>query len=164
MLMENGGLTGPLLSVEFARQSNNGRITLVLAQRSEPVPTLWSLFRTRDLAQARESLRVCEHIPRPRAADLIAHWRRGEDRGSETDAIISAWAANRELEAVVWTNLAPKFAGTDGRMPTETEVIAYLRALAGEARQRAEEYVRRAPRQIDTAYRRAIEITLGWTP
>jgi hypothetical protein len=54
--MENGGLT-VLLPIEFARQSNDGRITLVLAQGCEPVPTLWSLFNTRDLIDPRESLR-----------------------------------------------------------------------------------------------------------
>ena len=155
---------GPLLPVEFVRQSNNGRITLVLAQGRGPVPTLWSLFRTRDLAQARESLRVCEHIPRSRAADLIAHWRPGEDYAPEPHATISAWARAKNLEAAVWTNLGPKFAGTDGRVPSEVEVVDYLRALGGQERTRAEEYVRRAPRQIETAYRRAIESALGWTP
>jgi len=64
----------------------------------------------------------------------------------------------------VWTNLPPKFGGIDGRIPTESEVVAYLQALEGEARAAAEKYVRRAPRQIATAYRRAIERALGWTP
>jgi hypothetical protein len=66
---------GPLLPVEFARQSNDGRITLVVVQGVQPVPTLWSAFNTRDLAKARESLRQRERIPRSRAGDLIAHWR-----------------------------------------------------------------------------------------
>jgi hypothetical protein len=68
------------------------------------------------------------------------------------------------LDAAVWTNLGSKFDGTDGRTPTETEVVAYLQALEGEAREAGEEYVRRAPRQIATSYRRAIERALGWTP
>jgi hypothetical protein len=48
-----------VLPIEFARQSNDGRITLVLnlAQGCEPVPTLWSLFNTRDLIDPRESFR-----------------------------------------------------------------------------------------------------------
>ncbi len=64
----------------------------------------------------------------------------------------------------MWTNLGSSFGGTNGRTPTEREVVGYLRALEGEARAAAEEYVRRAPRQINTAYRRAIEKVLGWTP
>jgi hypothetical protein len=157
-------LDGPVLPVEFARQSSDGRITLVVVQGSAPVPTLWSAFNTRDLAEARESLRQREGVPRSRAGDLIADWHRGENPGAEPDATISAWASARDLEAAVWTNLSPKFAERDGRIPTEADVVAYLRALEGEARATAEEYVRRAPRQINTAYRLAIELALGWTP
>jgi hypothetical protein len=155
---------GPLLPVEFARQSSDGRITLVFCEGFEPVPTLWSVFNTRDLAEACESLRQRERIPRSRARDLISHWRRGENPVSEPSATISAWAVGKHLESAVWTNLPPKFAGRDGRIPTEADVVAYLRTLEGQALTDAEEYVRRAPRRIATAYRRAIETALGWTP
>ena len=155
---------GPSLPVEFARQSSDGRITLVIVQGFAPVPTLWSAFNTSDLAQARESLRQRERIPRSRAHGLISHWRRGENPISEPDATISAWAAGKDLDAAVWTNLGSKFGGTDGRTPTEIEAVAYLQALEGKVRAATEEYVRRAPRQIATVYRRAIETTLGWTP
>lgn len=155
---------GPLLPVEFARQSSDGRITLVIVQGFGSVPTLWSVFNTRDLAEARESLRQREGVPGSRAGDLIADWHRGENPVSEPDVTIFAWAAEKGLDAAVWTNLAPKFAGIDGRSPTEIEVVAYLQTLEGQARAAAEEYVRHAPRQIATAYRRAIERALGWTP
>lgn len=155
---------GPSLPVEFARQSSDGRITLVLVQGVAPVPTLWSAFNTGDLTKARDSLRVCEHIPRSRAADRIAHWRHGEKATSEPEMTISAWVGVKNLDAAVWTNLPPKFGGIDGRVPKESEVVAYLQALKGKTRVAAEEYVRRAPRQIATAYRRAIEGALGWTP
>jgi hypothetical protein len=155
---------GPLLPVEFARQSSDGRITLVLVRGFAPVPTLWSGFITGDLARARESLRQREGVPRSRAGDLIAHWHQGENPVAEPDATICDWAAGMGFEAAVWTNLPPKFGGIDGRVPTENEVVAYLRALQGETRAAAEQYLRRAPRQIATAYRRAIERALGWTP
>jgi len=155
---------GPMLPVEFARQSSDGRITLVLVQGFTSVPTLWSTFNTRDLARARESLRQREGVPRSRAGDLIAHWHRDENPVAEPYATISPWAAGMDLEAAVWTNLPPKFGGIDERVPTENEVVAYLRALQGEAGAAAEQYVRQAPRQIATAYRRAIEGALGWTP
>jgi hypothetical protein len=160
----NWRANGPLLPVEFARQSSNGRITLVIVQGFVSVPTLWSAFNTRDLATARESLRQCEGVFPSHANDFIACWRRGENPASEPDATISTWAARKNLEAAVWTNLPPKFAGINGRVPTETELIAYLQALEGKTRAAAEEYVRRAPRQIATAYRRAVETALGWTP
>lgn len=157
-------LDGPLLPVEFARQSRNGRITLVLVQGFTPVPALWSVFNTRDLAEARESLRVREGISCSRTAESIAQWRRGENPTVEPDTTISAWATGKNLDSAIWTNLPPKFAGIDRRLPTEIEVVAYLQTLEGQARAAAEQYVRRAPRQIATAYRRGIERTLGWTP
>jgi hypothetical protein len=155
---------GPMLPVEFARQSSNGRITLVLGRDFAPVPALWSVFNTRDLAEARESLRVREGIPRSRAAESIAQWSRGENPVSEPESTVSAWAAGKNLEAAVWTSLPPRFGGIDGRVPTENEVVAYLQILKDQPRAAAEEYVRRAPRQIATPYRRAIERALGWTP
>lgn len=45
-------------------------------------------------------------------------------------------------------------------MPTANEVIAFLTALTN--RQKAEEYVRKAPSQIMTPYRAHIEAALGW--
>jgi hypothetical protein len=155
---------GPMLPVEFARQSGDGRVTLVLVQGFVPVPTLWSGFNSANLATARESLRQREGVPRSRAGDLIANWRRGENPIAEPDAAISAWGARMDLEGAVWTNLPPKFGGIDGRVPTVNEVVAYLRTLEGSVRTAAEEYVRRAPRQIATTYRGAIERALGWTP
>lgn len=155
---------GLLLPVEFARQSSDGRITLVVVQGFAPVPTLWSVFNTRDLEAARESLRVREDVPRSRAAESIAQWRRGENATAKPDGTISRWASEKNLEAAVWTNLPPKFDRIDGRVPSETEVVTYLRTLEGETRAAAEEYVRRAPRQIATAYRGVIERALGWTP
>jgi hypothetical protein len=155
---------GPMLPVEFARQSSDGRITLVIVQGSAPVPTLWSTFNTSDLVEARESLRVREGVFRSRIDEFIACWCRDKNPAPEPDATISAWAAGKNLDAAVWTSLPPKFGGIDGRVPTENEVVAYLQSLEDETRAAAEEYVRRAPQQIATANRRAIERTLGWTP
>jgi hypothetical protein len=49
-------------------------------------------------------------------------------------------------------------------LPTSDEIVAYLGNLPSEKKKRAEEYIRRAPPQIDTPYRRRIEAEFGWTP
>ena len=44
-----------------------------------------------------------------------------------------------------------------------TDVLGHLRGLDGGERDRAERYIRRAPEQIRTPYRDAIQRELGWT-
>ena len=70
---------------------------------------------------------------------------------------------------MVWTALpaglkCPATGIRKDETPSETEVLDYLRALTGTRRDEAERYIRHAPPQVDTAYRRAIEATLQWTP
>ncbi|HRK78427.1 MAG TPA: hypothetical protein PLQ95_07790 [Thiobacillus sp.] len=73
------------------------------------------------------------------------------------------WAANNGLCGVVWTALPPKFDGKTGEAPSCDEVIGHLSQLKGLKRDNAERYIRNAPRQIDTLYRRHIEAKLGWS-
>jgi hypothetical protein len=54
--------------------------------------------------------------------------------------------------------------GGERRLPTRQEIIDHLSRLEGGQSERAEEYVRLAPRQITTPHRTAIEAALGWTP
>ena len=76
---------------------------------------------------------------------------------------IEKWARARDLDGVIWTALPAKFDDED-RTPSEEEVIAHLRRLTGTQRDEAERYIRQAPRQIDTPYRRRIEAELHWLP
>jgi hypothetical protein len=69
----------------------------------------------------------------------------------------------RDADAAVWTALPAKFAGVSERAPSPHEAIALLDGLRGEARRKAEEYVRRIPEDIRTLYRAVIEERLGWT-
>jgi len=41
-------------------------------------------------------------------------------------------------------------------------MLAHIESLSHEKRRAAEEYVRRAPAQVDTDYRRHLERDLGW--
>lgn len=157
---------GPFLPVEFGRQSQDGQITLIINDSLLVFSVLWAKLDIGDLADAREALRAREKIPRSNAEQDIAHWSRsnGASDRRETE-VIAVWAAGKpEIEAVVWTALPPKFGGEPGRMPTEQEVIAYLRTLEGKRLSDAEKYIRCAPPQIRTTYRDAIETALGWTP
>ena len=154
---------GPLLPVEFARQSNDGRITLVLIEPSAStrlVRSLWALMDVDSIDDAREALGCREGIPGKNRDKHIGCW--SVEDSSRSSQGLEEWATARKLDAVVWTALPPKFGGCE-RIPTEEEVVRHLRALTGSNRDQAERYIRRAPRQTDTTYRRRIEAELGWT-
>ncbi len=153
---------GPLVRAEFLRESKDKRITLVLHKDASFVRSLWALMRVASLAEAREKLALREGIKDTRVTQDIGTWSQGSP---EVPCIVglTAWAASRGIEHVVWTDLPPKFADTVNRVPTEDEVVKHLASLKGPTRDVAEQYIRRTPRQVDTLYRRAIEAKLGWT-
>ncbi|WP_457102709.1 hypothetical protein [Mesorhizobium sp. USDA 4775] len=150
---------GPFIKIEFTRQSNDDRITLVIDDNATPVRTLWAVMDTPDLEAAKTALRRREGS----RSEHIAHWTVGE---LSPPAIpqIAEWAQAHGVQSAIWTALPPKFEGREGKVPTIDDVLAHLRELKGATRDNAERYIRLAPRQIDTAYRRQIEAELGWKP
>jgi hypothetical protein len=155
---------GPFLPIEFARQSSDGRITLVLVPDTFPlVRSMWKPMSVLSLNEARAALGARECWQSSEPENCVDYWPRGSTNRAVARKV-GQWAKRSQIDAVVWTNLPPKFDGENQRIPTPEEVVDYLRGLDGEERQRAEEYIRKAPRQIDTNYRRAIEKELGWKP
>lgn len=152
---------GPLVKVEFMRQSRDNRITLVLHGSAEPVRSLWAFMTVRTLDEAKKALAAREGIPDKNIYKHVGCWLRGN---ADPPCIpeIGAWAVSRGIEHVVWTALPPKFKGENGKCPSLEEVIEHLSGRTGPERDNAENYVRRAPKQIDTPYRRHIEARLGW--
>ena len=168
---------GPELPVEFARQSEDGRLTLVIVrpEAAEPravlLPVLWANLTCPDIEEAHEALARRERksqLPRTSQKwvkwkdEKIAYWPKLGS--SYPHALqIAAWANGKKLDGVVWTNLLAKYEGEDGRVPSLTEVLNYLKTLCGSNLSEAKKYVRNAPPQIRTNYRAAIESELGWT-
>jgi hypothetical protein len=144
---------GPFVSAEFARQSEDGRITLVLHPTAIPVRALWAIMDCTTLEDAREALRKRERI-HSKNRDDIDDWTQGQ---ADPEAIsgLAHWAGSIGVSSAVWTALPPKFDNQD-RPPNEQEVVDYLRGLRGRLREAAEEYVRRTPRPdryyLPTAY------------
>lgn len=155
---------GPIIKVDFLRQSKDGRLTLVLSEIGTAVRSLWALMDTNDTAVAKKALREREGIPEKYESSICV-WEVGK---SDPDRIpgLSEWATARSLDAVVWTGLGPQFTRSGGdterQPPTIAEALQYLKSLEGNQRALAEKYIRRTPLQVDTAYRRAFEAEFGW--
>lgn len=155
---------GPFVPVEFSRKSNNDRITLVVASEAEPVRVLWALMDINDVASAKENLRKREGVLEKNISRDIGVWEKDDGVDPEKIPGLSEWATQKGLDAVIWTSLSHKNPNSNkGEYPSEDDVIEYLKSLRGNVREVAEEYIRKAPAQIDTKYRRAIEAELGWT-
>lgn len=149
---------GPLIRVEFVRESRGRRVTLVLDSEVAPVRSLWAIMDTTGLDDARRQLQEREGC----SIDRIGYWLANKAVPAGI-MDLPKWAECRSIDALVWTALGPKWGDKEGVRPTADQVIDHLGRLVGTERDEAERYVRRAPRQIDTPYRRRIEAELQWT-
>ena len=118
---------GPLIPLEFARESQDGRITLVVEPTARPVRSLWALMDGENLKEMRERLRVREGRTRP---EHIGSWTCGEASPCCIPGL-DEWALARKLGAVIWTALPAKFDKEDGKVPGEADIVNRLRKLRG---------------------------------
>lgn len=153
---------GPDLPIEFARQSKDKRITLVICEGVQNVTALWVELDVLSLEHAKNALAMREGIQEINISKHIGFWVQERNSGSFIIPAITSWAEKYDLDAVLWTGLPPKINGPE-RVPTLGEVVDHLDSLTGETRKNAEEYIRRTPKQIATLYRRDIEERFGWT-
>lgn len=143
---------GPLLPIEFSRISKNGRVTLVVDREAWPVPTLWTLLATENLESGIAQLAAREEVERLGA---IGRWPNNENNPAH--GTIAEWAQEKAVDGVVWTALKPGLQGARGMRPSLGDILGHIGTLKGSAREKATEYVRRAPKQIATEWREAIQ-------
>jgi hypothetical protein len=155
---------GPMLPVEFARESADGRMTLVLCKQAQPVTTCWALLDVPHIDAAIAALAKREGITKRVATDIgFVNAKSMTSSGANADTV-TAWTSQHDLDGAVWTNLPCGFKASRGEMPSLEAVLTHLNGLRGEAQKAARRYVEQAPRQVDTLYRRAIRAQLGWEP
>jgi hypothetical protein len=100
---------GPAIPVEFARQSNNGRMTLVITPGAPDVTVLWATLAVDDIEKAKAELALREGITPRNIPSGIGYWTQaGASRGPEGVAI-GTWARALGHDGVVWTACGPGF-------------------------------------------------------
>ena len=161
---------GPMLPIEFARISKDGRLTLVIVKDLKDVKevkTYFAISNYKTLEEAVLNLAVREGSGR----EQIGSYDKSKDTFSKKvffDKNILEWINNTDIDAVIWTNLEEKWdiKNEDGKVIkiVPDERVDYLKNLKNHKRALAEEYIRRTPTQIDTHYRSLIEKELDWKP
>jgi len=150
---------GPMLPIEFTRISDDGRVTLIIDKDAKPVRTLWAFMTVTDIDKAIISLKEREKIQNLKKIEYV---KSTDTKTEEVEKIIIDWLNSKSLDYAIWTGLS--FGKkTISKRPTIETILRHLEQLPYGIGQRAEEYIRNAPKQIDTEYRREIENKLGWT-
>ena len=150
---------GPRLNLEFSRisQTRHGALTLVIDPlRGVPNTVTYSVSRRNRLDD------VIHDLARREGTNIgnIGHVCRLPNSLSCRDAgsgkVIAAWAAARNIDAVVWTDLPSNFEQKTREPFSLDAAIRYLERLDPTGRAEAARYIRRAPLSISTPLRRAV--------
>lgn len=157
---------GPLLPIEYARISGTDELTLVLYPMANNVDTLWAYSSFTGLDKAIENLRSRERTN----VGMIGYYNKtdGSNRCKavpETIETIRAWAEDKEIDAVIWTDLPENFEEKDKGAYTEDKAIEYLKELIREDQDKAEKariYIQETPAQVVTHLRPRIRQEIGW--
>ena len=154
---------GPMLPIEFAHVGDNAELATALCPDVPNSSAYWARLDVDEIDVARHLLRQREEIDADRV-DGVGTVLVGQPPGTLLgSAEIHRWASSRDdIDAVVWTALPPRFAGTEGRVPSPNEAAVYLSKLTGQERRHAEDYVRRVPAEIRTANRDALERAMAF--
>ena len=159
---------GPRLPIEFARISQDGRLTLVILPGAEDQPVYWALSEFDSLDDACRNLKEREG-----SASKDVHWLRAEGQAAAEipEMVIESvrgWLAAREkLDAAIRTGLTTNWLKKRGQDFTPEDAIRYLKELESEqdraasAYNRARKYVKNTPSLIQTNVRRAMQQE-GW--
>jgi hypothetical protein len=160
---------GPRLPIEFARISQDKRLTLVINDGASELPVYWALSERTALNEARENLRLRENS---KARDIHYLNRDGSAADNAPAHILSSvgkWLSQQhdELIATLWTGLPANWKEERGADFTVGAAVQYLVELEASQKDqptayaRAREYLVNAPPTIDTAVRKAMRAR-GW--
>lgn len=162
--------TGPSLPIEFSRvsRSRKGALTLVIdPEHGVLVRVAWCLSRRPSIDEAISDLREREQTTVQNIGWLSVNGTTSQN-DPDIQNSIHAWARERYLNGVVWTNLQSNFAEKTGKPFSVGAAMLYLKSLDGASKIKAIEYFKRAPSFIQTplriAFNSEIEISSQLKP
>lgn len=152
---------GPLLPIEYARQSGGDRLTLVIVSGQSLQRTYWAEHQEiADVGKARLNLAAREGISVSRAnMDIHVACKDGSGDGSDSERpTIVAWLREKNLDVAIWTGLPAK-----PRSFSAIAALEYLQELVSlDAATCARDYIIKTPPQIQTKVRDLARKQFGW--
>lgn len=139
------------MPIEFSRIGDGGELATAVGMNAPTCKVLWAVVDVRSLDDAVQALRQREQIPDDRHDGVGVFTPNGS-----TGGVLAEWASSRQIDAVIWTALLPRFEDVEGLNPSVDDALDYLKRLAGEMLDHAHRYIRQVPSQIDTPHRREI--------
>ncbi len=153
---------GPPLPIEFCRISGSWPLTLVIQPGVDGVNVLHTLSDDMDVIEARNNLAAREgcgtlHIG---LIDSITEETNISSENVQLLPVLEGWMASHGYDSVIWTDLPSNFKEKTGNDFNIDNGIGYLRSLSPEGLARALHYIDKAPLQVKTRLRVAIESEL----
>jgi hypothetical protein len=152
---------GPQLKLEFSRVSRTrlGALTLVIdEEQGTPTTVAWCVSIRQHLEDAVCDLRCREGTTAQYVGRIVVNGASAPaSPGSAPDTIL-AWAKDKNLDGVVWTDLRSNFTEkTNEPSFSVGTAIAYVKTLSPAGKAKAAEYVWRAPEFVRTPVRSALQ-------
>ena len=155
---EGWKLGGPALPLEFSRVSKDGRLTLVIdGVNGVEVPTRFAVSTRGVLNDAIADLRDREGTVSKCIG--FVECTTGSDSAEaskhpgNTFHFIRGWAEQQGFDAAIWTALPSSFKIKTGEDFCVEAATAYLRGLPTSTRDKAIEYIEKAPPEVATPLR-----------
>ncbi len=147
---------GPILPIEFSRisDSRNGALTLVIdPDNGSKIQTNYSISKRNNPDDAACDLRTREGtvIRNIGLINLETNYLRGH--WTHIIEKIILWASEKQLSAVVWTDLPSNYTEKTNKIFDPNNAIEYLKSLKKEGQEMAKEYIRKAPSAVQTPLR-----------
>lgn len=141
---------------------------MIVPNNDSEIQTLYIFSKCQDLDEAILDLAVREGCGKSKIGFYNKREKLFSDNFSaakfqkQRNEIIK-WINNKDIDAVLWTNLSANYYDKlNLEKFTPFDAVSYLKYLTSETKVKAEEYIRKAPKVIDTPIRQEIENQLGW--
>ncbi len=151
---------GPHVPIEFARISKDKRLTLVIHPAFDEVQSYYAVSTFTKLDAAISNLALREKTEKKLDNIAYINFNSGEIRSKklqdELKKKFSIWNLNKNLDALIWTDLDENFKASIDQPYSLEASIKHLKSLTPPEFEKAKNYILNAPNQTITKYRKAL--------